>query len=216
LAIKKPICSYSGDLKELPATDVLSVGELNATQIKSSIINSNTNYVDADALHAQVFNNSGGILYPGQAVYASTHTGSGAIEVALAQANSTATMPAIGLIEEQIANGGTGSVRLFGILNGVNAANLGGTGNNGTSAWSDGQRVYVSPTVAGQLTGTKPTANAHLIQPIGTSVYQSATVGVINVNPGDVSTTYEPIVDQSNGKTYKIISVNGEIGLEEI
>ncbi len=162
------------------------VGTGGTQTLTGKTLNSSTNYIDADALHTQVLNNSGGILYPGQAVYASTHTGAGVVEVAKARANSPSTMPAFCLVEEQIADGAQGSCRTFGILNNVSAPALNGGANAGTSAFSDGDVLYVSPTSAGALTNIKPSGATEFVQAIGTSVYQSATVGVINVNPGDV------------------------------
>ena len=147
------------------------VGTTDTQALTNKTINDLTNYVDADAVHFKVYNNSGGSLTAGTPVYAvQWNSGAAAVEVGKANASSSATMPAIGLIETTIADGGTGEARAVGTLNGVN-----------TNAWSEPAALYVSDSVAGTLTSTRPTAAASLVQRIGTVVRQSATVGIIAV-----------------------------------
>ena len=83
-------------------------------------------------------------LAKGTAVYVSG--GDGTLPtVAAARANAAATMPAIGLVAADIAPGQSGSVQTVGTLSGVN-----------TLTWTTGTQLYVSDTVAGQLTSTAP------------------------------------------------------------
>jgi len=83
----------------------------------------------------------------GQAVYITGYdSGSGKPQVALAKANSSTTMPSIGLATANITAGQQGFVIFSGQINGVNTA---GTTANDT--------LYVSRTTAGALTTTKPT-----------------------------------------------------------
>ena len=152
------------------------VGTTDTQVLTNKTINDLTNYVDADAVHFKVYNNSGGVLAIGTPVYAvQWNVGSGAVEVGKALATSMATMPAIGLIETTVADGGVGEARAVGTLNGVN-----------TNIWSEPAALYVSDSVAGTLTSTRPTAAGSLVQRIGTVVRQSATVGVIAVQGAGV------------------------------
>ena len=137
-------------------------------------INDVTNYVDSDAVHAKVFNNSGGALTAGQAVYNATwNVANTAPEVGLAQANAAGTCPCHGLIEAGVSNGAVGSIRTHGILNNID-----------TSIWSEGTDLWLSPVVAGGLTSTEPTTSGQYKQFIGTVIRQHATLGVIEVNLG--------------------------------
>lgn len=132
-------------------------------------------YIDADALHTKVFNNSGGALVVGSAVYNTQwNAPNGAPEVIKARANSGTSCPCHGLVEEaSISDGAVGSIRTAGILNNVN-----------TNAWSDGTDLWLSPTTAGGLTSTEPTTPGQYKQFIGTVVRQHATQGVILVQLG--------------------------------
>lgn len=65
--------------------------------------------------------------------------------VVRAQANSYANSDVLGVTAESIAQNATGRVMLLGTLTGVN-----------TSMFSDGQKLYLSPTVPGDLTATEP------------------------------------------------------------
>lgn len=143
---------------------------LTATQsLTNKTLNSLTNYIDADALHEKIYNNSGGALATGTPVHAVVwNAGAGAVEVNIARADTASQMPAICITEETIADGGTGSCRSAGILTGVN-----------TNVWSDGVDLYVAPT--GGLTSTKPTATGQYVQMIAVVKKQNATTGILNV-----------------------------------
>lgn len=91
-----------------------------------------------------VYNNSGSTIAKGQAVYF-TGVNGGIGTIALAEANSSATSPAYGLTAESIANNSYGRVQFTGVVSGID-----------TSAFTSGQIVYLSATIAGALTGTKP------------------------------------------------------------
>lgn len=134
-------------------------------------LNDNTNYIDSDALHLKVFLNLGGASTIGMPVYSMTwNVANSAPEVAKARANSTGTMPCIGLMETAGADGTVGSVRVAGLLQNVD-----------TSVWSEGAALYVSQTTAGTLTATRPTGATELVQRIGTVIRQHATLGIIEV-----------------------------------
>lgn len=140
-----------------------------------------------EVVYFEVKNDSGAEITAGQVVFASGEIGDNVL-VGLAKADSTATMPAIGIAHISIPNGTTGLITSFGEVRD-------GTYENP----SPGATLYVSPTTAGQATTTKPTALNHLIQNVGFVVRSSGTQ-IIKVNitgrANDVpNTTYQ---DQGN------------------
>lgn len=98
-------------------------------------------------VHAR--NNTASIITKGTAVYATGTLGaSGRITVAPMIADGTiAGRYFIGLAAEDIAIGADGQVMTFGKIRQIN-----------TTAYNDGDVLWLSPTVAGQLTATEPTA----------------------------------------------------------
>jgi hypothetical protein len=115
-----------------------------------------------------VYNNSGSTIAANRIVYAS---GSSADvpTIALAKADAAATMPAIGITIESIADSAFGRVMQVGLLENVN-----------TLAYNPGDIFYVSATTAGVPTTTPPVA-PNLRQEIGTVLADSATVGSIQI-----------------------------------
>jgi hypothetical protein len=101
---------------------------------------------------AQVRNTTGATLTKGTAVY--INGASGQIStVAKALANSDATSAqTLGVMTADLANNSNGNVTVIGLITNIN-----------TSAYTDGQQLYLSPTVAGALTATKPYAPQHLV-----------------------------------------------------
>lgn len=92
----------------------------------------------------------------GQAVYTTGFNGgSGKPQVDLAQANSSSTMPAIGVASENILAGQTGLVIIDGQLDGI------------TTSGSPNDIVYVSATTAGEITNVRPTGATELVQNVG-------------------------------------------------
>jgi hypothetical protein len=111
-------------------------------------------------------NQTGVNLSKGAVVYVSGATLGADPEIALALANSSATMPGIGVIHETISNTQTGPVITFGTA-------LGLTFDDTLTTADIGKTVYVSPTNAGQVTITKPTGSTNLIQNVGILVDDS-------------------------------------------
>ena len=134
-------------------------------------LNDLSNYIDADATHLKVKFNLGGAGTVGMPVYGTVWNAvSGATEVSKAKADSSATMPCLGLIEQAGADGSVLEIRTAGILNNVN-----------TNIWSEGTALYVDPVTAGTLTSTRPTGATQLVQKVGIVLRQHATLGVIEV-----------------------------------
>lgn len=121
------------------------------------------------ALTATVRNETGSILTKGQVVYLSGASGNKALAV-LAQANTEATSSGTyGLVQNDIANNNNGIVVIAGFINKLN-----------TEGYTDGDKIYLSPTVAGGWTTTKPSAPNHMVF-LGTITYAHQTQGAIQL-----------------------------------
>lgn len=145
----------------------------------------------------RVQNNTGSTIANGAAVTI-TGAASGLPTVALAQANTG--IFAVGLATEAIANGTSGWVTTYGIVNGLN-----------TLAFSAGATVFVDPTTPGALTTTAPTSPNYRIR-MGTIGVSSATVGTIFVSSPTTGLgfgTANQIMGMNNaatGQEYKTIA----------
>ncbi len=94
--------------------------------------------------HITVYNNSGATLLNGKVVrYAGTASGYPAVE--LSQADTFDHAKDIGVLTMDIPHGQTGILTMFGLVRGLDL-----------SAFSDGDRLYVSETIAGGYTTTAP------------------------------------------------------------
>jgi hypothetical protein len=115
-----------------------------------------------------VYNDSGSTIAAARIVYASGSS-SNVPTIALAKADALATMPAIGVTIESIANGAFGRVMQVGLLEDVN-----------TAALAEGDVLYVSAATAGVPTTTLP-VTPNLIQEIGTVLVSNASTGAIQI-----------------------------------
>jgi hypothetical protein len=99
-----------------------------------------------------VRNTTGATLTKGTAVYISGATGQiSTVSKAIATSDATSAQT-LGLVTANIANNANGNVTLIGTITNIN-----------TSAYTDGQQLYLSPTTAGTLTATKPYAPSHMV-----------------------------------------------------
>jgi hypothetical protein len=122
-----------------------------------------TDYIDERDI-IQVTNNTGGPLVVGTPVY-QTAT---ANEAAKAQANALATARVLGLVLDiSIADAASGSVLTDGRLTATTGQWDAVTGQVG--GLTTGARYYVSAATPGTLTTTPPTADGHVIAPVGTA-----------------------------------------------
>lgn len=127
-----------------------------------------TQQIGAEQL-AYVKNNTGATIANGSVVYPNGSTGTNNL-ILKAQANAESTSTkTFGVVTEDIANGGHGWVTTFGMVHDIN-----------TSALTEGASVYLSPTVAGGITSTKPTAPNHMVL-VGFCVRSHAVNGSIFV-----------------------------------
>lgn len=118
-----------------------------------------------------VTNATGAIITKGSAVYVNGANGTN-VTIALAQANAELTSSkTLGLVEADIAINGTGYVIMEGVLTGLNT----------TAAGTEGDPVWLSPTVAGGLVygiANKPVAPYHMVY-IGVVSRKNANNGEI-------------------------------------
>ncbi len=112
---------------------------------------------------------AGESLSKGDVVYVSGSSGNTPqVSKALSNAHG-AKMPAIGIAKQNINSGNRGYVVVQGLLTGIN-----------TSAFAEGDVLYVSSTVAGTFVNTAPTGEENKIQNVG-KVINSANGGSILV-----------------------------------
>jgi hypothetical protein len=119
-------------------------------------------------------NVSGSTIGIGKAVYAAGSSGN-VPTIALAKSGDTSTMPAIGITIESIAHNTFGRVMQVGLLEGIN-----------TSAFAEGDVVFVSDTAAGDLTTTIPLV-PHLRQEIGTVLVKGVGNGTLQIVARSIS-----------------------------
>jgi len=99
-----------------------------------------------------VRNTTGATLTKGTVVYINGATGQNPT-VTKAQANNdTNSAQTLGLMTADLANNSNGYVTIIGLITNID-----------TSAYTDGEQLYLSPTTAGTLTATKPYAPQHLV-----------------------------------------------------
>lgn len=119
--------------------------------------------------HVRVRNTTGVTITNGSVVYVSGATGQ-TPQITLAQANADATSNVIGIATHDIANNAFGKVTTFGVVNDVN-----------TLAFAEGSILYLSQSVAGGLTTTRPSAPNFAVI-VGICLHSHATQGKILVN----------------------------------
>ena len=138
----------SSGITTITSTDgsVTVTGSGATRDLSVAVAGSTTNVV------ALVRNNTGATLAKGTVVYINGSIGQNST-VAKAIANSDATSAqTLGLMTANLANNATGYVTIIGLITGMD-----------TSAFTDGQQLYLSPTTAGTFTATKPHAPQHLV-----------------------------------------------------
>jgi len=133
-----------------------------------------TNWVNAfeDVQYFRVYNNTASQLDKGSVVFVSGSHNANVAEVGLAQADSADTMPAIGIIRENILAGTEGLAVTFGRASGLALP---------SPTYTEGDTLYVSPTTPGEVTNQKPTDPSHLIQNIGIVTQTHASNGVAKI-----------------------------------
>src|SRR6056300_911681 len=134
-------------------------GEADGTFIKVS---------EASATTIQARNECGGTINFGQPVSVSGYSRGGERPlVELADADDPAQMPALGLALDTVSTGNNLRVATYGIITNAN-----------TGVFSVGQELYID-TVAGKLTGTRPSGDTVKVQKIGQVLRSHASAGSI-------------------------------------
>jgi len=123
----------------------------------------------------RVYNANPTNITNGQAVYVSTtDPGTGLPTIVTAQSNSAATAVCVGLATHSIEAGTVGWVATSGVVHNID-----------TSAFFDGDVLYLSPSVAGGLQNTAPSTPNFRVR-VGVVTKSHATTGSILVNLGDL------------------------------
>ena len=155
------------ELTSVANDDVLVIVDNSASETKKisfANLSSGISVGNATELQFTALNSTGATLTKGSAVYISGHTTE--TQVALADNSSASTMPAFGIVKDNIVNGATGTIVLAGEITGIN-----------TSSFTVGAELFVG--TAGALTATRPTGTA-LIQKIA-KVTKAAASGELLV-----------------------------------
>ena len=100
-------------------------------------------------------NTTAGTISKGQVVYVTGSTGN-VPNIGLAQANSSATLPSLAIAVDNILANAFGQIMTIGIISMFD-----------TSAFTTGAPVWVSTTVAGGLTATRPSGTTNSVQRVG-------------------------------------------------
>lgn len=168
-------------LRKIDTTNafLISVSQPNDSTLRFAKGSTQTDYTiraavagSATRLTTTVYNNSGATIVKGAVVYINGRHSSNLSTIALAQGNTEAnSYNTFALVETDIANGSSGIV--------IQAGNIGNL-NLPTSTYTDGQILYLSPTVAGGYTTTKPLAPNHIVK-LGTVTRAHPTLGSIQI-----------------------------------
>ena len=174
------ITNRVGSMTDLPGWYGLGIADGNAVTLQSGVPTwttgtrtgyeflSGTGWTSDVPVFVPVKNATASTIAKGAPVYATGTVGAtSTIEIAPADADDAAKMPAIGLTESSLTANATGYVIVVGTLKGVD-----------TSTYSINTALYVSTSV-GTLTATKPTGTSELIQNIG-------RVTRVNANNGEI------------------------------
>jgi hypothetical protein len=123
-----------------------------------------------EELWVRARNNTGVAITNGQAVYISGATGNKPT-IALGQADARATSETIGIATHDIENNTEGFITTYGLVRDVD-----------TSAFIDGDELYLSDTTPGALTATKPTADASYKLPVAHVLNAHVNQGIIFIH----------------------------------
>src|SRR6056300_1380200 len=201
-------------------TDLVSNVEVKLDQLSNVVITNleadhglvydGSNWVNDFNLHnfMKIHNLTGSTLYRGNVVYIVDSFNNNVANVALAKSDSAATMPAIGLIHENVLPGDEGVAVAYGKVQGIN-----------TLGYGEGDTVYVSNVGAGLVMNTKPYGLGDQIQNVGICIKAHETNGVIfvtgvgrsnDIPNAPIETTTSPYVyvNTANNNLRKIVPSN--------
>jgi hypothetical protein len=169
-----------------------------------------SNWVNQLQNHTFLYAKADETISKGDAVYATGTIGNNMFSIQKAQANSSATMPALGVAYQDFALNQEGLIVTFGRADGINTDNF-----------QTGETVYVSNVTAGALSNVKPYGATDLIQNIGLVVKGHPSTGIVSVtgvgrsndipnapivaDEGDINYVY---VNDANNDLKKILPTN--------
>jgi len=146
-----------------------SDGSITVNQVGTAVDLAVSAASPASTLLLQVRNSSGATMTKGTVVYVNGATGQlPTIAKALATSDATSAQTQ-GLVTADIANNANGYVTIIGLVTDID-----------TSAYSDGEQLYLSGTTAGTMTATKQYAPIHLVY-VGVVTYAHPVHGKIQV-----------------------------------
>lgn len=152
--------------------DDSTIRVVKGTTTTDIVLSPATSVTAATRLQTQVYNNSGSTITKGSVIYINGRHSSNLPTIALAQANTEQnSYSTFALVLNDIPTSSSGTV--------VQAGNIGNL-NLPTSSYTDGDLVYLSPSVAGGITTTKPLAPNHIVK-IGTITRAHPTFGSIEL-----------------------------------
>ena len=149
----------------------------------------------------RVRNQTGAIIPNGTVVYINGATGN-TPTIAKALATSFSTADIIGVTTTDIANNGFGYVTINGLVNGLD-----------TSAFAEGDAVFLSATTAGAYTATEPTRPNYSIQ-VGVILRANPSVGTLLVSVQIVSVETQHVIGTvavDQGGTGQTSYTNGQL-----
>ena len=206
--------STARDNLELGASDDVTFNTVTADLI-GDVTGNVTGDVTGDltgAIHVQGKNDSGGTLTKGTPVYISGQSGDGQqFTISAADSDGDGTMPAIGVLAEDVNNNAQGDIVTHGKLIGID-----------TSSFTVGDELFIGS--GGTLVNTPPTGEANLLQKIAKVVRVHASSGQIYIM-GAGRTNAVPNLDEgkifagdanNQAVTTDVIDVNIASGLVTI
>src|SRR6056300_349624 len=174
-----PTTAFTTDLTSNVELKLNQLSNVNLETLSEDqlLVYDGANWVNDYNVHnfVKIKNNTGADLLKGQAVYVKDGWNANVSNVALAQSDSSNTMPSIGVIHDTVASGGEGVAVAYGKIQNID-----------TSNFEVGQTVYVSNTVPGGLMSTKPYGLTDQIQNVGICLIKSTQQ---NPNKGTIFVT---------------------------
>ena len=150
--------------------DQLANVTLTTAQNEDILVYDGTNWTNQLQNHTFLEAKALETISKGDVVYGVGHTGNNIIDVRKARADSSTTMPALGVSYQTMAVNDIGLIVTFGRADGLN-----------TDDFVPSETVYVSNVVAGGISNVAPQAETDLIQNVGFVVKPHASTGVIDV-----------------------------------
>ena len=173
----------------LPVKDILSGSGISVSSNSGiyTITSAVTSVAESNSLVTRVFNKTGNPIPKFSAVYINGGQGDQAtIQLAIAS-NEGGSSKTYGITAEAIDNMSAGKVIIFGALTGVNTDQFNPTAPTGDV---NGVPIYLSPSVSGGITTTKPLAPNHLVS-LGKIVRTHQNAGVVEVSVQNGFELYE-------------------------